>query len=202
MCTSRSCGERSGRTYCNGCAWVLWSKREHKYEANVTARRNLVQWKCRVNGNRYKSRKWHFWWWKHDFQKSQSEGDSLRKAWEQVKTNAHGMPVVNGLLFHDVFVDRCECKQLAPPEEKQSEALCLTRNSEWLGHVGECKTLQRIKKFFLLVKYLTWWKMLHSELPQLLGESTRQCYGQSSYYANCQAEHIVPNSKCGLCKSY
>ncbi|XP_064468593.1 uncharacterized protein LOC135380865 [Ornithodoros turicata] len=82
------------------------------------------------------------------FMNSQSEDGSLREAWEQARAGKHGMIVVDGLLSHSDYVNGRECRQLVLPKERRSEVLRLAHDSDWAGHLGERKTLQRIKSSF------------------------------------------------------
>lgn len=79
------------------------------------------------------------------FRQSQSEDESLREACELARARKSGMVVADSLLFHIDEVNGHRRQQLVLPSDRREEVLRLAHDSEWAGHLGERKTLQRIK---------------------------------------------------------
>ncbi|XP_064470179.1 uncharacterized protein LOC135384927 [Ornithodoros turicata] len=82
------------------------------------------------------------------FRNQQEQDETLREAWEQSRAETHGMMVIDGLLYHRDSLSGSTIKQLVVPRERRGEVLRVAHDSPFAGHLGERKTLQRIKLSF------------------------------------------------------
>lgn len=85
---------------------------------------------------------------REEFREAQVADPALRGAWAQAKAGSHGMLVQDELLYHKESVAGRACKQLVLPSHRHTEVLKMAHDSPWAGHLGERKTLQRVKSSF------------------------------------------------------
>lgn len=109
---------------------------------------------------------------REQLRKAQLEDPTLRDAWEQSRARTHGMIEREGLLFHRDEIAGRSCLQLVLPEQRRKEVLCLAHDSTWAGHLGEKKTLQRIKGAFF-------WPGISADVKRYC-QSCHQCQVKSN----------------------
>ncbi|XP_042149179.1 uncharacterized protein LOC121837594 [Ixodes scapularis] len=85
---------------------------------------------------------------RHEFRRCQESDTTLDEAWKQARVGTHGMVVMDELLYHCEPVAGRSCNQLVIPKGRREEVLRMAHDSAWAGHLGERKTLQRIKQSF------------------------------------------------------
>ncbi|XP_042148780.1 uncharacterized protein LOC121837265 [Ixodes scapularis] len=85
---------------------------------------------------------------RQQFREAQLADESLREAWAQAWEGTHGMTIRDELLFHQEPIAGHQCCQLVLPSDRRSKGLKMAHDSAWAGHLGERKTLQRIKGSF------------------------------------------------------
>ncbi|XP_077541147.1 uncharacterized protein LOC144153369 [Haemaphysalis longicornis] len=99
---------------------------------------------------------------REEFREAQVADPALRDAWAQAKAGTHGMLVQDELLYHQEYVAGRACKQLVLPSHRHKGVLKMAHDSPWAGHLGERKTLQRVKSSF-------YWPRVSQDVKEYVG---------------------------------